>query len=1376
MIKRKAFYIFLLVVLTVFLSIIGVIQSQQFATFVKETASQKLPGDLGITGDFSRFSVNFFPPGFSILDPHVKLNHRNILNLPEGSEVSAQRIDFKFYPVQLLTGSIRVHEASIVNGDVKIQMDLKNILNPKKKKKKKTSTFGLEWDQLFQFNSEAVSFVNTQVDLKSQNPPLEASFKTQELRFSQWIGEGGLGYELSINLETLKAHWPKEWNFPNELDGFRSHFYINSKGLEIDEVSFRSGDLSANVAGEIKGDLLQQKYFEFNTRWVIDGQVDQIAEILKQPEIKKDFDGYLNFSGFISGNTKNIEKTLQTTGNLKVKKAKLLGWEFENLAIDGEWLPPKGEGRGSLIVKKGFVESLPRTRIGGVQSGSGGRIDIGEFELDLNFKKKSKVPLSFKKAHLHWLAGPEVKSLFQMDFNTSGTVDVTFIPGINKVNQWKALVDLNLTIPKFLLDNQRLNKKRRTNEIVLAEDLSLNGAIQVDRKRLTPKGVHLSLPETDFKIDGYVDFKNGLSLDVDGPIDLKDILKVAESEIQGKGKLKTKIHGPSDQVVVDFFPTLENAEYLGLNLGQIKGQIQLDTAHERLNFINMEGIQGYSKYFGGGLISFDNRLKKTIDLNFKFPQGEVLDLSHMMSSLVKELDWYPRNLTGRLNGDIRIFGKTQLDKLNIVSDIKGTDWDYWGEKFRTVEFTAGYREGTYFLEKLKSRKNRGYLYGDIEFDEKKRMKWHFSTGGITINDLNHVARLDVPIRGNLSIKSQGSGLIDKLKSETIFKVNNLLVRGVPGLPTELKLSSLDRKIFLTGNILGEQAKVDCEYALDVGRKSKISLNSNFLDFSSILLLLNPRLIRDSQLLGQISGSLDLNFNSGKIEMGSGNLEMKSYRLKKQGKSFHLVHSFELPIKNGSFHIKDVKLSGGGKTLELNIKSNNSKLDGNIKGDLDIGFFEFINREILASEGDLSFDVAVSGTIKDVDFSGKAHVKNGRFKFSFLDSPISKVSGILSIDQTKIFVQRINGELGGGSFNGQGRIDLFGDHLIYPVFNLKSRLSNVRLGIDPFQYINLTGNINLTGDQTPYLISGDLKIDEAFSKSNFSDGISKQGTTPYQPPAITVQDSNYEMLKLDLKVKADDNVIIRNDIFDFNLSADLNIIGSPHSPKILGTSKLKSGTLNFKGKEFQVTSAEVKFDNPNIFNPKFNLSAKTEVNKTKINVFAEGTSRNWGLQLSSNPVLSEEDILNLLAVGLTPAEMARLGASDQNVVQSGEAASLVLHSTGFSRKVEEKTGFELQLDEAVNSQVGSSIFQRNGGVGTTAASPKIVVKRKIGKRVNISFGSTVGVGNSSQREVNTELEVSRGMSVIGVWNTFEGVNTQDNQTSYGVDLRVQKRFK
>ena len=157
-------------------------------------------------------------------------------------------------------------------------------------------------------------------------------------------------------------------------------------------------------------------------------------------------------------------------------------------------------------------------------------------------------------------------------------------------------------------------------------------------------------------------------------------------------------------------------------------------------------------------------------------------------------------------------------------------------------------------------------------------------------------------------------------------------------------------------------------------------------------------------------------------------------------------------------------------------------------------------------------------------------------------------------------------------------------------------------------------------------------------------------------------------------------------------------------------------------------------------------------------------------------MPEQEILQLLAVGATSSDFGKFRPGDRGMVDSGGAASLVLHSLDVNRDIKQKTGFQIQFDDAVNTVVGNSIFQPRDASSVSAA-PKIVIRRQISRRFDVSMGSTVGLGTTVQREANIEYKLSRGASVLGVWNSIENVDTKNTLgSSFGLDLRVQRRFK
>jgi hypothetical protein len=215
--------------------------------------------------------------------------------------------------------------------------------------------------------------------------------------------------------------------------------------------------------------------------------------------------------------------------------------------------------------------------------------------------------------------------------------------------------------------------------------------------------------------------------------------------------------------------------------------------------------------------------------------------------------------------------------------------------------------------------------------------------------------------------------------------------------------------------------------------------------------------------------------------------------------------------------------------------------------------------------------------------------------------------------------------------------------------------------------------------------------------------------------------------------------------------------------------------------FQLQSASAKFDSPTAMNPSFDIMANTEVNGTKIQMYAAGRVDKLDkmrVELTSNPAMQESEILSLLAVGFTSSDAKRLNSNDLNTMQQGEAASLVLHSLDFNRELADNTGFQIQLDESINRTQGVSAFQPQAQAAA-AAAPQITIRRKLGDRLSLSAGSTVGAGTNKSNQINLDLNVRPDVSLTGVFNnygTYGASDIQPTTNSVGVDLKFQKRFK
>jgi translocation and assembly module TamB len=405
----------------------------------------------------------------------------------------------------------------------------------------------------------------------------------------------------------------------------------------------------------------------------------------------------------------------------------------------------------------------------------------------------------------------------------------------------------------------------------------------------------------------------------------------------------------------------------------------------------------------------------------------------------------------------------------------------------------------------------------------------------------------------------------------------------------------------------------------------------------------------------------------------------------------------------------------------------------------------------------------------------------------LDSALENVQGQIHLNQNVLTFNSFKSTVGGGSLLVNGKVNLFKDH--YPNISMQGHLNHAKLRVYPFQFVQVNGDLTLEGDRKPYTVGGKIYVESALSKEKVLN--QKRASTlkslPYGPTLQVQRDNGTAFLKMNVKVTADKGVMIQNDLFrDTEVKGNLTLVNTITSPKMIGRAESLRGKLIFKNHAFNIQSAVADFDNPTALNPGFYMNANTDLNGVKIQLYAAGHLDQYRVELTSNPTMQESEILSLLAVGLTPNDARKMNANDQSAVQQGEATSLLLHSLDFNREIEEKTGFRVQLDESFNPQQGVSAFRPQSQADTTIA-PQITIHRKLGDRLSLSAGSTVGGGASKANQVNLDLLINNTMSFSGVLNNYgTGTSTvggngsadtlQTNQTSMGFDLKFKKRFK
>lgn len=1357
------------------------IQSASFANQLKRILAKYVPKNLGIAADFSNLSIQVFPPGVGVVNPRIEVADVNAANVPPGTKIEAERMELAFRPLQILSGRVSIHEVKIINGKVRTAL----IAGQAEQKKRKG--LGISWQDLFEIQTERVTLENTEVDLDLPSLKSRTRFNAKSVEIEKITEKKNTFYDVSVHLGELVAKTPPSFPYPKTLDSLRVAARLSAGGIEIREFELVREGTQAVASGRVVGDLLRGTGLKADLALKLQGDLGRMLDFLAKGGPKSASDepgempeGHVSFEGRAQMELDRVPETLSASGVLRGESMVYRNYRLDRTEIEGSYSAPTAgaSAANEIVVKRAVIESKEIEKRGGSQAGVGGRVEIGAFRYNLTKPAPIETTVELKRAHLLWLGAELLEDLYALDGRVTGPTKVKFTPGTDE-SSFEVRAELDWDVSGLQLDNQRFGKDKKLSRILHVKQAHIKGAVTVNDERVRfEEGMILGIKATQLQASGDINFsgpKTTYEITGGGLVDFKEFGILAENAIEGVGALSIHVHGPADAAKLDFDGALKDFRYLNLAFGEFRGRVTWDDAPSHLVFQNLDCNRGRTRYRLNGRMDL-GRENETMDFAAEvLPGGNIGDFLAIFDSLTKDYWWFPRGVTGSTSGKMRVYGGISLSEMMVDVSLDGNRWEYLGERFSKVSLKGGYDKGKFFVSEFDGVKRQGRIHGSISFDAKENYDWKISTENLTLSDLDRIASLDIPLRGSLSGTSQGKGPSGLVESKTDLRLTNLVLRGKKLGDSSLQVETKSGRAKAEGVGLGGQATMKALYDFNLGRESFVEMKAEGVDFSPLVLLLNPSLMQDEELVGRVSGSYRIEFLSGQAEVGSGQAKVTEYLLRKRGTTFRLDQPYEFKIDHGSFAVPALTLVGDEGSATLSLRSHEGNLSGAIRGRMDVSMAEFFTSAIAKADGIANLELAIGGTLKAPQITGNGEVNDGMIRIVGIETPIENINGSFSLENGTLSIEEFEADLAAGRATMDGTIDFFLTK--WPTMKLGLGLNGNKLKVYPFQVAKVRGKLEVNGTERPYTVGGKILLENAITREKIANtrgpGLR---SIQYMPPPSSSSTASIPLFKLDIAVSAPGNIIVQNELMDLEAKGELRIVGNIDNPKPLGSASVVQGKILFKDRAFQVTSGVMEFDNPAVINPRYEVLAVTEVANRRIQLFSTGRLDSQKFEFSSNPPMPEPEILNLLALGVTGDETRKFRSSDRSAYESGEAASLVLHSLDFNREVQNKTGFSIGIDEAVDDQRGMSAFSRAGSADS-ATAPKIVIRRQLGDRIGVSAGSTVGVGTSIQREVNAEVNVTKGLSVIGVWDSIEGATAEDpKRNSFGVDLKVQKRFK
>ncbi|WP_437550176.1 translocation/assembly module TamB domain-containing protein [Sorangium sp. So ce367] len=463
-------------------------------------------------------------------------------------------------------------------------------------------------------------------------------------------------------------------------------------------------------------------------------------------------------------------------------------------------------------------------------------------------------------------------------------------------------------------------------------------------------------------------------------------------------------------------------------------------------------------------------------------------------------------------------------------------------------------------------------------------------------------------------------------------------------------------------------------------------------------------------------------------------------------------------------------------------------------------------QIRHARGTVQAEVQVAGPLQGLRYTGSATLKEGELDVVGLPVSLDDIDVEFAIGGDQVRLTKASARVGTGTVTAVGHMPVRG--LTLGTAQASIVANGVKLPVA--DGVNLTANANLTASFRPGVeddASGEKNLPRVEGKITLTSfsytrpilmSMDLGDLTGRQRTTVQTYDPAADVVRFDVTVASPNPLRFSNDLADMRLEVSqpgLALSGTNQRFGARGTLRiLPDSKLMLRSTEFEVRDGYVRFDDPFRIAPKVDVRAESEYRRYtststaaaadatsgaeptaptaaaagssanssglwRIKLHAQGDADNLQLNLTSDPPLSQEDIVLLLTLGMTRAEL------NQGVVSSlGETMGLEALSslTGADKAV--KTMVPL-IDEF---RFGTGYSSKNG-----APEPTVTIGKRITDAVRANV--TTGLSQGSQVRAGVEVKLSDRMSLQGSYD-----NSSDASSSplgnVGADLRWRLEFE
>lgn len=881
---------------------------------------------------------------------------------------------------------------------------------------------------------------------------------------------------------------------------------------------------------------------------------------------------------------------------------------------------------------------------------------------------------------------------------------------------------------------------------------------------------------------GMISYEKGFNIDYGGTLKSleKDILNLANLKIEGSSVVvKGRTWGASNWGRIDLNLDGKNMWLEDFGLGN--PNFDLIYKNGNLNFRNIQSFFGNTRFKGLLSLNLKSSLIK-IDATAPFIDAEDL------ISLLKRKVQLPMSIKGTGSATIEAKGPLQFNYLSYNLKSNFFRGSIAKESYDQLAFNVESKNGFVESKNINIAKADSRILLKGKVNPKGDLDAVILGERLRLEQSEYLNDLGFNIGGQLDFTMAMRGPILEPNTELHGRLSKMLIAEKPEPDSSfwlrLNKSSIEGKAKFIGNVV--QTEFNIPYNANL--PFRLYLKSENWNFAHMFNMFSGAEIQKDYLT-LLSSEVLLESPKNWIWNTNGYIKISKARLSKGEHYLENNMPMEILFNKGLMNTNNFRLDGPSSFIELKSSdSNYDNVDLALNGKFSLELVTLLTPFLDELRGVSSVTLNVKGPAINPNILGSAYMQDSFIKLKGLPHPFENLTGDFLFNQKNLLINAMKSDFAGGVFTADGRIQFLSLNKI-PI-NIKAQINKANLNVPEGFKTKGAANLYIKGDFIPYTLGGSYLIESGQVKvSLIGSGSDEQRIQPsdFLPKFLIKESTDPLLFNLDVNIpnSVEVNAIFPGGDVQAGITGNMKVKGSPARPLLKGNIRSEpGGIMNFRSNEFNLTSANIEYNDQPATEPNLQINAKASIrakqrsneieasgDEYEISLEVSGNAKKPVINLSSTPLLSENDIVSLLAFGVITSSSQDIGSTELG--QSSAAAvgdvgaQFVKQQLGITKAVEETIGLNIDISAVIDDE--------------NTISPKVSMSRQFTPKFGMSISRTQGKAPSN--EMKFEYKFNREFSVIGQVQQLEADGTSSDsadtiqtQEKLGLDLEYKFQFK